>query len=132
MLNYLTNVFVINHDAGRGRLKRVSRRLAAMGISFRRFRAVTAGAVADASKVPFVSPGHWACPRSHRALLKKIYDDGIDRALILEDDVVFRDDLRQWRAGACGRKSPLCAGTCFTWGCTWLRPQNAPAKTWAW
>lgn len=95
MLTYFRNVFVINHDADGARLQRVSRRLTALGIGFERFAAVGVSG-GPAAKTPSVQAGHWACAKSHRALLQKILDRGLDRALIFEDDVILRDDVRSW------------------------------------
>ena len=41
----------------------------------------------------FVSVGHFACLKSHVKVLKKILNTDFENVLILEDDVIFRDDF---------------------------------------
>jgi Flp pilus assembly protein TadD/GR25 family glycosyltransferase involved in LPS biosynthesis len=94
--DYFSAVFVLNLDAERDRLARVTTRLEPLGISFER---VSASAPRgdepyDANK-PNLRPERVAAARSHRAVLEKALAAGHERVLVLEDDVVFRDDVSE-------------------------------------
>jgi GR25 family glycosyltransferase involved in LPS biosynthesis len=85
------HAYVINLDEDTDRMRRVSSRLARLGVPFERFSALH-----PSREVKFRNPriraGAYACAESHAALLRLIRERGHSSALILEDDVVFRDD----------------------------------------
>jgi len=101
-------VFVINLARSPNRLASVSARLIAMDVPFERIEAVDGNTLSD-NIIEQVSParivrktyyralskGEIACSLSHRKAWKKIVDDGLDFAIVLEDDVILLDNFRQ-------------------------------------
>ena len=57
-----------------------------------RFRAVDGNSVPPPSWWP-AGPGAWGCLRSHLRIFEDALMDGVDRLLVLEDDVCFVPDL---------------------------------------
>jgi len=97
VFEYFDRVFVINLDHDAERLTRVGKRLGRLGMAFDRFAAcLPAPQDMENASQPQVTVGHFAAARSHRALLKQAYERGCERIVILEDDVVFRDDVTEW------------------------------------
>jgi GR25 family glycosyltransferase involved in LPS biosynthesis len=96
LLGCFDQVFVINLDKDTDRLRRVSDRLMALDVAFERF----AGVPPPDKVVEFgdrrINAAIHGCSASHASLLELVFQRGLDTALILEDDVVFRDDLREW------------------------------------
>ena len=45
------------------------------------------------NKTNIITKGHYACSKSHIKTLNKIYNSEFENVLILEDDVIFRDDF---------------------------------------
>jgi GR25 family glycosyltransferase involved in LPS biosynthesis len=90
-------IYCINLDAAPARWERVQRRLAAYGLTARRWRASTPADAAACGRafVPYLNELQRACALSHYALWEHCVHEGYDRVLILEDDAVFRKD---WRA----------------------------------
>lgn len=82
-------VYVLN-------LPRRTDRLAQFNAEIKRiewpFKTPRVFAATDAKELPG-KDGYWANLLSHRSLLKKALDDGSKTVLVLEDDVVFRDDF---------------------------------------
>jgi len=97
-------VFVINLDRAAQRLERMDAELGALGVSYERLPAVDGSAItADFIKTfaPVKSwrqrrrpaPSQVGCYLSHVRALELIRDRGLERACILEDDVVFAPDF---------------------------------------
>jgi hypothetical protein len=79
--------YVVNRDSDVDRFERVNLRLRNLEIPFKRFSA----------HPPFRSELLFdACVYSHIAILKEVLQSNCESVLILEDDVVFRDDTREW------------------------------------
>src|SRR2546423_13662778 len=97
ILGCFDHAYVINRDVDADRMARVSARLDKLGIPFERFSALPPPP--DASR--FVHPvmiNSAACATSRVALLKLVLERGHETALLLEDDIVFRDDVKEWMA----------------------------------
>lgn len=93
------NVFLINLDRNAGRLATVSKRLEERGIRFERFSGVDGRALTPAERrrsyapvrTAFVRgyglrPGELGCTLSHLGVCRKIVEDGLDMACVMEDD----------------------------------------------
>jgi glycosyl transferase, family 25 len=83
--------FVINLDSRPDRLERVAARLGRAGIAFERQPAVTPDGVAASgirSANPVLQPTELACVASHFEIYRRVAEDEIPMALILEDDVL--------------------------------------------
>jgi hypothetical protein len=89
------HAYVINCERDYDRMKRVAARLNKLGIPFERFPALPPPPEASRFKDP-VMINSAGCSASHEALLKLILERGHETALLLEDDVVFRDDINEW------------------------------------
>ena len=96
--DYFDKVYVINLDSDQGRLERVSERLARMRVSFERNPAIVPPAMNI--RCPDVLPGHFGCAMSHMQVLDLARRRCNERCLILEDDVLFRDDAEALLARA--------------------------------
>jgi GR25 family glycosyltransferase involved in LPS biosynthesis len=88
------HAYVVNLDKDWTRMERVSSRLQKLDVSFERFPALQPSRMVR-FKDSRIKPGAYACAQSHAALLRLILERGHDTALILEDDVVFRDDTQE-------------------------------------
>jgi len=88
--------YVINRDRDGDRLAKMSARLGGIGVPFERFGALVAR---DDEPVfagkPELTPGYFACARSHLAVLRSAMERGHERVIVLEDDAVFRDDTAE-------------------------------------
>lgn len=74
VLHNFDYAYVINLDEDSDRMQRISSRLHKLNVPFERVSALS------------------HCRESHAAVLRLILERGHDKALILEDDAVFRDD----------------------------------------
>ncbi len=85
----IQEVWVINLAKCTDRLQRMTRRLMDAGINFNRFNARTPN---DPLLIgcKFGNPGQMACSLSHYLIWRDCYNRGLNRVLILEDDVIFR------------------------------------------
>jgi Flp pilus assembly protein TadD/GR25 family glycosyltransferase involved in LPS biosynthesis len=92
---FFDQTYVLNLDSDTDRMKRVSARLQRLGVPYHRFSAMTPPTGLK-SKDPRFTAGHYACALSHRAMLQQAWNRGLERVLILEDDVVLRDDASEW------------------------------------
>jgi tetratricopeptide (TPR) repeat protein len=90
---YFDRTYLINSAKQTRRLKHVSARLSRLATDFERFEAILPIAGEGRADKPALKPGHYAAARSHRAVLQRALEQGHERVLILEDDVVFRDDV---------------------------------------
>jgi len=50
--------------------------------------------IKKAKKYRELTPGEIGCSLSHKAIYKKIIDENIERAIILEDDIIIRPDFK--------------------------------------
>ena len=85
-------VYVVNLDADSQRMERVSARLRKLSVPFERFPARHPSSGQISFRDPRIKPGLYGCAESHAALLRLIRKREHENVLILEDDVVFRDD----------------------------------------
>lgn len=91
-------VFLINLDRQPGRLRFMQAQLAALGIAPIRIAAVNGRdpverARSSAASYAQLTPGEIGCFESHRRLWRKIVDEAIPAACILEDDMLVADDF---------------------------------------
>lgn len=99
-------VFVINLDRNSDRLTNVERLAAHFGLDFERFSAVNGKLLPEAfidevisrrrnfdEKFSLLKPGEIGCALSHLDIYQKIIDNGLELALILEDDIEFDENL---------------------------------------
>jgi len=94
---YFDHVYLLNLDRETDRLQKVSRRIERLGITFERVSAlVPQGDEPYDPTKPDLRPGHFAAARSHRRIFEQAVKAKHQRVLVLEDDVVFRDDVAQW------------------------------------
>ena len=101
----VTPVFVIAF-VGQQRRKAINRRLVPLGINPRFFDAVQGTALSVPERRPFqvsgreyyfdkpMSDGAMGCSLSHFGIWKTIIDDGLEAAVVLEDDAVVTDTGR--------------------------------------
>jgi hypothetical protein len=93
--NYFDRVVVINLDRRADRWVAIQEKFAAINWPFKepeRFSAY------DGNKLPVPvgwtdGPGTWGCLLSHREVLSRAIQDGLDNVLILEDDIFFAPDF---------------------------------------
>ena len=97
-------VFVINLPRAGERRESMGRRLGELGVHFSFFEAtdgreLSASAAADACDLGAIrrnlgrdmSRGEIGCAMSHRSVYRKMIEDSIPRAVVLEDDIVIDD-----------------------------------------
>lgn len=98
-------VFVVNLETSTDRRKFISDQLDKLGIPFEIFPATngrkltkweisnydSAGAIKSCGRE--MTPGEIGCSYSHLYIYKKMLDENIEQALILEDDVILCDEL---------------------------------------
>jgi GR25 family glycosyltransferase involved in LPS biosynthesis/phosphorylcholine metabolism protein LicD len=86
--NWKNNIWVINLDRRRDRWIKIVKRLKEAGIhTAKRWKAIDG--TKEKLKKNRISIGETACYKSHLSLWKKLYKDGVDSALIFEDDIIF-------------------------------------------
>jgi glycosyl transferase, family 25 len=95
ILSSFDHAFVINLDEDFERMDQMRERLNLLGIDFERFAAAHASPAERANIHPHLPPALLGCARSHLSLLRLIQERGYDSCLILEDDVMLRDDTQQ-------------------------------------
>jgi GR25 family glycosyltransferase involved in LPS biosynthesis len=123
--------FLVNLPARSDRRELALSRCDAAGIKPEVFPAVTPDEVTKAGLtwVPWLPPGAAACALSHKLVLEEIVDRNLESALVLEDDVVFRDDFTARMTALCNE---LGAGWDFV-QLGWLRmPGGVPRGSRAW
>ncbi|GLS83121.1 glycosyltransferase family 25 protein [Paraferrimonas haliotis] len=99
-------VFVINLDSSTERLDKVSQECQRLGIEFERVSATRGSDLSDDEMAQYydaevnrrhyfkqLNAGEIGCYLSHYFCWKKIVDEGLDYALILEDDSKLTDEL---------------------------------------
>jgi len=101
----MIGAYVINLDSAQVRRQRISGQLASLGIPFQIFPAVDGRALAEeevarrydaaAASMHYrpMSRGEVGCALSHLGVYRKILDDGVGFALVLEDDASLGEDL---------------------------------------
>jgi len=90
--------FLINLDERPDRLRQSTERLARAGITAERISAHTpasARAMGIRPTAPGYAPGNLGCVASHLEVYQRVVDEGIERALVLEDDVLPGVRFRQ-------------------------------------
>ncbi|WP_028231486.1 glycosyltransferase family 25 protein [Paraburkholderia mimosarum] len=94
-------IFVINLDKSTDRLSHMAHQLNRLGYAWERFPAVGPSQIEDMSRTLEMPVLHGACTTpekavalSHYTIWKKVLAEGIDHALVLEDDVHFCRDAR--------------------------------------
>src|ERR1700722_9368909 len=100
-------VFVINLKRSQDRRAEMTRRLDALGIPHEFFEAVEGGTL-DLRNLPAydsarrrllfgrdLRPGEVGCLLSHRGVYQRIVENGIEKSLVLEDDVFLSRDFPQ-------------------------------------
>jgi len=98
--SYFDKVFYINSKSRIDRYRNMQKRLPELGIEAERLEAITGGQL-DARAFDFgdskkdLNSGEIGCIQSHRALYKKIIDNKIDKAFILEDDALFCENFNE-------------------------------------
>ena len=100
-------VFVVNLERDRERLEDVRRQLDAAGVAFERFPAVD-GAALSAEELrrvhrPFLwrchvgapaRAGEIGCALTHHGLWRRLVEEKLPAACVLEDDIILRADLK--------------------------------------
>jgi Glycosyltransferase family 25 (LPS biosynthesis protein) len=94
---YFDRVVVINLDRRQDRWKAIQEKFASINWPFKepeRFSAY------DGEKLPAPigwtsGPGTWGCLLSHREVLSRAIQDGLNNVLILEDDIFFAPDFEK-------------------------------------
>lgn len=106
--------YVINLKSQTERRERMAKLLEAQGVDYEFFEGVNGRALTDEQKALFadedknvlemtggrklivedkLSPSEKGCALSHLKLYQKILDDGVQRAVILEDDLILNQDV---------------------------------------
>lgn len=91
VLDNFDSAYVVNLDHDADRMRKVSDRLKRLDISFERFSALETAPERRFGENRLKSR-LYSCAMSHATLLRLILQRKHETALILEDDVVFRDD----------------------------------------
>ena len=95
--DYFDKVYVLNLQHRGDRMATVSERLAREGITFERFSATDGSVMAPLWRTMrnthFTNPNYLACAVSHLSILRQAEREGLNRVLIVEDDVVVRRGL---------------------------------------
>lgn len=97
-INYFFDkVFCINLDKRKDRLNLVEKELSKHNVVFERFSAIDGETInkkdyTTNSKIPV---GHIGCTLSHAKLIKLCKEKGYKKVLILEDDVVFKENFEE-------------------------------------
>lgn len=98
----IDKIYIINLERKTERKELMIRKLAEQGITNYEFFNAIDGKLPEIQQEfatykkngsKFVSAGHFACLKSHTAVLRKILNNIDENVLILEDDVIFRDDF---------------------------------------
>ena len=93
ILGNFDHAFLINLDRRPERLEHATEQLNSMGIPFERFAAIEV----DTNNGLF-SPGAHGCRLSHLACIQLAKERGYESVLLIEDDIVFRDQfLALWK-----------------------------------
>ena len=109
-------IFLINLDRSAARLRRMTERLEALGLTFERIPAVEGFSLTESEKETLNPPRCWrhkrspselACYASHLKAIRLVVSRQLPRAIILEDDAMFDDDFGVWARSDC----PLPEGT---------------------
>jgi hypothetical protein len=99
-ISWIEKIFVINLDRSVERLEKCKTQAEKYKFKFERFPAID-GSLLTKTQKKYVNPwcknflctdGMMGCGLSHLFILKKIMDENISIALILEDDFIWRDD----------------------------------------
>ncbi len=101
MLCGMLKVFYINRDADTGRRAHIEAEVAAAGLTATRMPAVEGADVPPPLREFFFTggevscglrPGQIGCSASHLLVMQRILDDGVQAALVLEDDACLAPD----------------------------------------
>lgn len=110
MQNKQIPIFLINLDRSTARLERMTDRLKKLGLTFERIPAVDGSVLTDSEKETLDPRRFWqherspceiACYASHLRAIRRIVDQQLPRAIILEDDAMFDDDFDVWARSDC-------------------------------
>lgn len=92
--------FVVNLDRNPERLASFSGQMGGLGLSYERIAAVDGRAIAYRHclrellvEQRWLEPGEIGCALSHLAVYAKMRDEGIDKAVVFEDDVLLAPEL---------------------------------------
>jgi len=88
VLGLFDRAYVINRDQDVARMTLATERLAKVGIPFQRF---SARCFSDRGKHPCA--GHRGANASHLAIVVEAKEQNLDSVLIMEDDVIFRENF---------------------------------------
>lgn len=93
-------IFVINLDRSPDRLELMSQQLSGLGIDFERFPAIAGrnlpGELAEQfATADLLSDGEVGCYASHLSVAKRVVDEKLSYATVLEDDVTVKSDLEK-------------------------------------
>ncbi|MBN9614111.1 MAG: hypothetical protein BGO25_03595 [Acidobacteriales bacterium 59-55] len=102
VLDLFDAAFLINADRDKARLDEAVLELARVGIEAERFAAIT-----NARGNGNVRPEELGLTQSHSAVIETARQRGYTSVLILEDDVIFRDDFHDRWASIFSRIQPL-------------------------
>lgn len=92
MINeYFEKIYCINLDKRTDRWQDAQREFEKHNLKVDRF----SGIIGNPDNIPTkIVPGHVGCVLSHYNIIKEANEKGLNQILILEDDVVFADDLQ--------------------------------------
>jgi len=103
--NWKNNIWVINLDRRRDRWVKTVKRLNDAGIhTAKRWNAIDGKK--EKLKKNRISVGETGCYMSHLSLWKKLYKDGVESALIFEDDIIFAPGVNIDDIGEMVKSSP--------------------------
>ena len=99
-------IFVVNLRKNAGRMESIKRQLDALGVEYRRFEAVYGKVLSDGERKKLfawfrsrlavgvkLTDGELGCALSHLGIYENIVSDGLDMAVVLEDDVLLEDNF---------------------------------------
>jgi len=100
------NIFIVNLKKSVERRQKMEEQLHALGLSAEFIEAVDGKLMSDDERMRVTAdvnyaflPGEIGCALSHQKIYKRIVDDGIVQALILEDDVLIENILPELLKG---------------------------------
>lgn len=96
--NYFDEVYLINLERRKDRLTRATKKLNEAGISFKRMKAYDGQLLkefVDETILVRRTPGYLGCLLSHLEVIKTAYNEGHEKILILEDDIIIHRKVNE-------------------------------------
>ena len=99
LVRHFDRVAIISLPRQEGRRSRLKSHLKQLGLADEKAITWVDAVDGQQEKVPSwwkAGTGAWGCRQSHLEVMRNALDDGVDRLLVLEDDVVFQPRTAEW------------------------------------